>query len=84
MTTSGGAAGGDMDDLEWLASIPEATDEEMAALVVTCRMGKRRCQATCHLTKRSDGKWYPPEGWGSPYRYGWYCPTHNQSLRKGR
>jgi len=66
-----------MDDREWLASIPEATDEEMAALIVPCRLGKRRCQATCRLHKGSDGKWYAPDGWGSRYRYGWYCPTHN-------
>ncbi len=66
-----------MDDRDWLASIPEATDEEMAALVVSCRMGKRRCQATCHVHKGPDGNWYAPEGWGSRHRYGWYCPEHN-------
>ena len=54
-----------MGDREWVASIPVATDEEMAALVVPCRLGKRRCQATCRLHKGLDGTWYAPEGWGS-------------------
>ncbi len=66
-----------MDDREWLASIPEATDEEMAALIVPCRLGKRRCQATGHLHKGSDGKWSAPKGWVARDRYGWYCPAHN-------
>ncbi len=66
-----------MDDRDWLASIPEATEEEMAALIVPCRMGKRRCQATCRLHKGADGKWHAPLGWGSRDRYGWYCPAHN-------
>jgi len=66
-----------MGDREWVASIPVATDEEMATLVVPCRMGKRRCQATCRLHKGLDGKWYAPEGWGSRDRYGWDCPAHN-------
>jgi len=52
-----------MDDHDWLASIPVATDEEIATLVVPCRLGNRRCQATCRLHKRSDGKWSAPEGW---------------------
>lgn len=52
------------------------TDEDMARIEIGCRAGKRRCQVTCHLTKRADGCWHPPEGWGSYRRYGFYCPEH--------
>ncbi len=66
-----------MDDCDWVARIPVATDEEMATLIVPCRLGKRRCQATGRLHKGADGKWYAPKGWGSRDRYGWCCPAHN-------
>ena len=68
------------DDLEWLVNLPEATDAEMAAMIVHCRMGTRRCQETCHLHKGPDGTWAAPAGWGSPHRYGWSCPEHNNVL----
>jgi hypothetical protein len=64
-----------MGDREWVARIPVATDEEMAALVVACRLGQQRCPATCRLHKGADGAWSPPAGWGARDRYGWYCPA---------